>query len=65
MSCTFATTITAVAALGSALFGSSELGDRSGALETALNWWPYQVFLAVVGLVSVRRIMFRLKDREL
>ncbi len=56
---------TAVAVLGVMVFSDTNNGDLNEALSTVLRWWPFQVFLAVMALISVRRIMFRLKDNEL
>ena len=56
------TAVTAAAVAAVVIFGEGGLGDAVG---TVVGWWPYQVFLAVLVLISIRRILFRLKDREL
>ncbi len=55
--------VTGLAMIVVALFGDPDgFGD---ALGTVLTWWPFVAFLSVLGLISIRRILFRLKDREL
>jgi hypothetical protein len=57
--------VTAAAAIAVLVFGSPEGGDLSGALRVIVRWWPYQLLMAALGLISIRRILFRLRDREL
>lgn len=57
--------VTLVAAAGVAIFGSPAGSGLGGGFDAVVNWWPYQVAMVLAGLVSVRRIMFRLRDREL
>lgn len=59
------TAVTAVAALLAVVVDAPGADDVGGAFATVLGWWPYQIFMGVLALISVRRIMFRLRDREL
>jgi ubiquinone biosynthesis protein len=54
--------LTAVAILAVAMVTSVGLG---AALETVVTSWPYQVLMGILVLISVRRLLFRLRDREL
>ena len=57
--------VTAIAVIVVLVFGSPQEDGAIGALSTVLRWWPYQVLVFVLILISIRRILFRLKDREL
>jgi hypothetical protein len=57
--------VTAAAVVVVLVFGPQQEDGLTGALSTVLHWWPYQLFMAVLVVISIRRILFRLKDREL
>ncbi len=57
--------ITAVAALLMWAFGPSDADSWGSALVAVIHFLPYQLAMGLLVLISVRRILFRLKDREL
>ena len=57
--------ITAAATVLMMIFGPPQDGGAIGALGSVLRWWPYQLFMGVLVVISIRRVLFRLKDREL
>jgi ubiquinone biosynthesis protein len=57
--------VTAAAVIIVMVFGPPQDDGAIGALSTVLHWWPYQLLMAVLVVISIRRILFRLKDREL